>query len=170
MFSGILEHMFASLSTLTEERRDLDAREAKWLRDPFEYERSGQWRADGYLTCVAALRNACRMTDAAAHQNLELAPKLDTLPELAAACAQGEVSRAHVLVVTKACTSERIDASREIESTLVEAALKLTPKDLRQLVQHVTDALDGDDGAGHDESLSCPSALRVEDHRRTRDE
>jgi hypothetical protein len=153
--------MFGSLETLAERRRALDAQEARWLRDLLEYERSGLWRADGYLTCAAALRNQCRMTDGAAHQHLDLARKVDALPELAAAFGRGNVSRAHVQVVTKAHTPERADALSEIESTLVEAACEMTPKDLRQLVQHVTDALDGDGGAAHDDSLHARRQLHV---------
>ena len=61
------------------------------------------------------------------------------------------ISRTHAQVIARAATAERIDAIAEVEAALVLAAESVAPKQLRDVVQHVTDAIDGDGGAaaGH---------------------
>jgi hypothetical protein len=116
-----------------------------------EYERSGEWRVNDYLTAPAALRHTCRMSAGHASRAVQLARKLDTLPELANAFAAGDVSRAHVEQITDACTPERQEMIGEIERELVDYARIATPSELRGAVRRVTDAFDGDGGAHADE-------------------
>src|SRR5690349_19303988 len=86
--------MFGHLDAVVAGKRDLDAREAAWLRDVAAYDRSEEWRADGYLSCAAALRDRCRMSAGAARAALDLARKLVDLPEVAAAFDEGAISLA----------------------------------------------------------------------------
>ncbi len=77
----ILERMFASvggsgeltLGVIAERRREIDAAESAWLAIVAAYDRSGDWRADGYASAGAALAAACHMTEGAARTHVELA-------------------------------------------------------------------------------------------------
>ena len=145
--------MFVSLAELAEERRRLDALEAAWLAKLAAYERSDDWRADGYQSAANALRHACRMNPGVARVHVELARKLEELPEVAAAFGRGEISRAHAQVIASACTPERASEMAGLEGSIVDAAREANPRELFNMVRHVTDAIDGDGGAAHDEAV-----------------
>ncbi len=145
-----VEHMFGSLERLAAERRELDAAEARWLSHVAEYDRSEEWRADGYASAAAALRDRCAMDHGTAYAAVTLARKLERLPATAAAFADGEISRRHAYVIADACTPARVEAFAEIEPALVDIARHVRPRDLRAAVQRLSDALDGDDGARAD--------------------
>jgi hypothetical protein len=144
--------MFGSLAQLVETRRALDAAEAAWLREVAAYDRSGAWRADGYVTPAAALRHACHLNHGVARAHLELARKLEDLPEVADAFAAGEISFRHATVIAHAHTPERAPAMTNVEHELVDLARDHTPVELSRVVQRVTNALDGDGGAADDET------------------
>jgi hypothetical protein len=145
--------MFVSLAELAEERRALDAQEAAWLKKVAAYDRSDDWRADGYLNSAAALRSACRMDPGVARGHIELARKLQDLPEVAAAFRRGEISQRHAVIVAHAHTPERAVSISQVEAELANVAREHTPKDLRGVVRYLTDAIDGDHGATTDEAL-----------------
>jgi hypothetical protein len=138
------------LDVLKKKRQEVDAAEAEWLAMVREYDRSGAWRADGYLSAAAALADTCNMTRGMAAAHLKLAAKLEQLPDVAAAFAEGELSRQHAFAIADAYTPERAATLDGITPTLVDAAKDVNPKDLRSLVKHATDAIDGDGGAADD--------------------
>src|SRR5690349_11757648 len=107
-----------------------------------DYDRSQEWRGDGYMSCAAALRNACNMTHGMAAAHVKLAAKLERLPELADAFAAGKISRQHAHAIADAYTPERAEALDTVTGALVDAAKRVNAKDLRALVKHVTDAID----------------------------
>jgi hypothetical protein len=121
------------------------------LRAIGSFDRSGEWRLNDSLTAAAALRMTCRMNSGHAVRAVELARKLDDLPELAEAFAAGDVSRAHVEVIADGYTPERAEMLRGIEHELVDYARLATPRELRAAVRRATDAFDGDGGAAADE-------------------
>ena len=135
--------------------------ECAWLRAIDDFARSDEWRTAGFVNAASALRAKCRVTPAAAHADLNLAAKLRELPGVAEAFAAGEISRQHAGVIATAATSERANAMRELESTLVDAARALTPAELRPLVDRITDALDGDDGAARANAQYARRRLHV---------
>jgi hypothetical protein len=137
---------------VTEVCRAAEQMEFLRLRTLHGYERSEQWRADGYLSAAAGLRATCNMSHGTASAALKLAQKLEELPETAAAFAAGEISRHHAAAIADACTAERLDALRAVEPQLVELARQVKPKDLRTVVRRLTDTLDGDGGAAGDEA------------------
>jgi len=143
--------MFPSLESLVKLRKDLDAGEAAWLREVAAYDRSYDWRSDGYFSAASALRHACHLSQGVARAHVELARKVEQLPEVAAAFGDGEISARHATVIADAYTPERAAAIGEVESALVDYARETTPQDLGRVVRYVTDALDGDDGAAADE-------------------
>ena len=87
--------------------KQLDAAEAAWLAKVADYAVSGGWAADNYLSAAAAIGDHCHLTRTAASAAVRLAVKLLQLPELAAAFAAGDTSRAHVEVVARAYTRPR---------------------------------------------------------------
>jgi len=107
--------MFDTLDTVVAGRRDLDAREAAWLREVAAYDRSEDWRGDGYLSCAAALRDRCRISPGTARATVELARKLEVLPALAEAFGRGDISSAHARVVPTAFTPERAGELATVE-------------------------------------------------------
>ncbi len=145
--------MFVSLDEIVGEQRDLEARMAAWLNKVAAYDRSGEWALDGYLNAASALRDRCRMNHGVARGHVELARKLQQLPVVAEAFAEGEISRSHALVVAAAYTPERASELNNVESQFVAAARDHTPHELAGLVRHVTDAIDGDGGAATDEAV-----------------
>jgi hypothetical protein len=128
-------------------RADIERLEHAWLERVRDAERRGDWHAEGFVSSAAWLRERCRMTHGAAAAAIELARKLESLPATSEAFANGAISRAHAQVIARAATAERIDAIAEVEAALMLAAKSVAPKQLRVVVQHVTDALDGDGGA-----------------------
>lgn len=121
------------------------------LRSLRAYQRSEDWRAEGFLSAAAGVRAHCNMQHGAAAAALKLAEKLEDLPETSAAFAAGEISRQHAAAIADACTVERIDALREVELQLVELAREVKPKDVRAVVRRLADSIDGDNGAASDE-------------------
>ena len=143
--------MFATALSIDKRRRDADIAEAEWLADLADYDSSGDWAVDGYLSAAAALRTICRMDPGVAQYYVHLARSLARLPEVAAAFGAGEISLRHVQAIGDAYTKDRAEAMRAAEPTLVDVARNHTPKALGAVVRRLTDAIDGDDGAGSDE-------------------
>ncbi|MDP9334426.1 MAG: 13E12 repeat family protein, partial [Actinomycetota bacterium] len=119
--------MFVSLGELAGDHRELEARLAAWLKKVAAYDRSGDWSADGFLNAASALRAMCRIDQGVARAHVELARKLEDLPQVAAAFARGEISQRHAAVVANACTPERAGAIAEVEAELVDVARQHTP-------------------------------------------
>jgi hypothetical protein len=123
------------LDVLKKKRQEIDGQEAEWLAMVREYDRSGEWRADGYFSAAHALRDACKMTRGTAAAHVSLAAKLGQLPDVAKAFAEGELSRQHAHAIADAYTPERAAMLDEITATLVDAAKGVNPKELRSLVK-----------------------------------
>ncbi len=138
------------LEVLKKKRKEIEALEAEWLAMVREYDRSGAWRADGYLSAAAAVRDACNMNRGTAAGHVSLARKLEQLPDVACAFAQGDISREHAYSIASAYTPERASMLESISEALVAAARDVNPTDLRSLVKRATDAIDGDGGAADD--------------------
>jgi hypothetical protein len=175
MFDGLPEDVLSELEcaidkVAADETVDLDVEwvcrladrvEFLRLRAIGEYARSGDWQLNDYLTAPAALRARCRMSAGHAQRAVQLARKLDELPELAAAFAAGDVSRAHAEQITDAATPQRAEAIRGVERELVDYARLATPTELRGAVRRVTDAIDGDGGAGADDAEHAKNTVTL---------
>jgi hypothetical protein len=147
------ERMFASLERVAGMRRELDAMEAAWLRVVAEYDRSDDWRAEGYASAASAIRHVCRMNVGTARAQVEPARILDDLPVTAAAFGEGDISHAHARVIADAYTPERAAELEQVEPAIVDVARAVTPRELLAVVRRITDAIDGDGGAATDEAL-----------------
>jgi len=122
------------------------------LREIGAYDRSCEWAADGFVSTASALRSKCRSTHGRVQQAVELARKLDRLPETAAAFSAGEITREHAAVLARPCTPERAEMIDGIERELVDFARISNPNELRGALERMTDAFDGDGGARSDEA------------------
>jgi hypothetical protein len=123
--------------------------------------RSGAWLDDGAVSTAAWVREHCRVAHGVARATVDLARTLESLPETSEAFAAGDISRRHAEAIANACTSERRDVMVEIESALVDAARVASPRELRGLVQRVTDAIDGDGGVATANELHERRRLHV---------
>ena len=142
--------MFVSVEELAADHRELEARLAAWLNKVAAYDRSGDWNADGFLNAASALRATCRIDQGVARAHIELARKLEDLPQVATAFARGELSQRHAAVVANACTPERAEKIAEVEAELVDVARQHTPQQLGGVVRYLADAIDRDGRAVSD--------------------
>ena len=126
-----------------------------------EYDRSGDWQVNDFLTSTSALRYTCRMSSGQARRAVDVARKLEALPEVAGAFAAGELSRAHVEQITESCTPERAAMMHGVERELVDYARLSTPSELRGAVRRVNDAFDGDGGASADEAEHAKNTVTI---------
>jgi hypothetical protein len=90
-----------------------------------------------------------------------LARKVEQLPEVAAAFAAGEISRAHVEQIADGFTPERAEMMQGIERELVDYARIADPRELRGAVREMTDAFDGDGGASSDENEHAKNTVTL---------
>ncbi len=85
---------------------------------------------------------------------MKLARKLEKLPLVAEAFAAGEISERHASVIATAATRGADGGVHEPRSrSSWKWRAKCPPKDLATVVQIVTDALDGDGGAGAEDRM-----------------
>ena len=146
MFDGV------TIEELAAGRRDIDAREGAWLAKLAVYDRSGRWADDGYVSAANALVQVCNMDRGRARSHVDTARKLQRLEAVRAALAAGEISRDHALVIARAHTLVRGEAIEALQDELVDVAKVAPPRGLREVVDRVTDAIDGDDGADADDA------------------
>lgn len=109
------------------------------------FDASGAWEADGAASAAGWLRARGNLSAGAARALVRDARLLrDAMPAMASALAAGEVTPAHVRVVT--AVAERHPERREtlsgIDATLAEAARSVDPPTLRTLVDRWTSAVD----------------------------
>ena len=124
-------------------QRAIERLQCRFLRSVRAAERAGEWQADGFVSTAAWLRAQCNLTPRPARSSVTLARTLESLPLTSEAFAAGEITRTHVEVLARAARPELAD----VEAPLLEVARNANPVALRQVVQQVTDALDGDGDA-----------------------
>ena len=123
-------------------------------------------RADGMVTMRAWLTGHLRMSGNEATGYLRAGRRLEQLPELAAAFAEGALSFAHVQVVTAAVTPARVAKAAEVgvdlattDQVLTAAARVLGPEDTGKAVRRWVAGVDPDGLL--DDSAGLPRVLRM---------
>lgn len=109
------------------------------------FDASGAWELDGAASASSWLRARANLAPGAARGLVRDARLLrDHMPAMAQALAAGEVTPAHVRVVTAVAERypERRDTLAGIDPTLAEAARSVDPPTLRTLVERWTTAVD----------------------------
>jgi hypothetical protein len=120
------------------------------LRTIRDYERSGAWQAEGFVSTASALRAKCRMVPAVEHAAVGLARKLERLPETAAAFGAGEISRHHAEAIARTHTPERATMIEGLDAEFANLARLTHAAQVRDEVERIVDAFDGDGGAESD--------------------
>jgi hypothetical protein len=87
------------------------------------------------------------MDSGVAHAHVNLARKLEKLPDIADAFRAGEISERHAAVVAGAYTTARSAELSTVENRIADVARTETPSVLGQVVRRFTNAIDGDGGA-----------------------
>jgi hypothetical protein len=118
------------LEEIIRRREELDALEAEWVGLVGEYDRSGEWAADGFLSATAGLRTRCRMTHGIASSAVRLGRRLEQLPATKAAFAAGEISRSHAKVIADAYPPQRAADLADAEQIFAKAAKSVHIGDL----------------------------------------
>lgn len=123
-------------------------------------------RADGMVSTKTWLTGHCRITGRDASGLLRAGRRLRHLPELAAAYAAGEVTRAHVDVITAAVTPARIAVAvangidlATTDAILTEAARTLSPEDTAKAVRRWVAGIDPDGAL--DDAAGRPRVFRM---------
>ncbi len=132
-------------SRLIELHRAAARLHAEVLRTTERLDRSGEWERDGAVSAAAWLRRNTRISEGAAREQVRTARVLSRLlPETAAALAAGDINTEHVRVIARAATAtpQREASIANAESTLVEAARRLPPRQLGIVVGRWADAVD----------------------------
>ena len=129
-------------------------------------ERRQAHQADGMVTMKAWLTGHLRMSGTEAAGHIRAAQRLEQLPELAAAFADGAVSAAHVRVVTAAVTPARVAVAAgtgvdlaTTDRVLTEAARALGPEDTGKAVRRWVAGVDPDGLL--DDAAGLPRVLRM---------
>ena len=126
---------------LAELRRLMDRLEGVWLHHVGAAEHAGA-PSHPRMNPAGLLAQQCRMPYGAALADVKAARVLDALPKVAAGLMDGSVPPAHVRVLVRACTLERLDAFAQLDEQLAIVARDGTTRDLQRIVRNLTDALD----------------------------
>jgi hypothetical protein len=129
---------------LTDLRRALDRIEFQFSRRLDLFARRRGYVTFGFVTLIAWLRGACRLSPGAASQHAELARNLHSLPDTSTALAAGEIGFHHAAVIAHSVTEVGAEAVGRQESTLLEAAGKLDPKLLSYVTRQIRHCEDPD--------------------------
>jgi hypothetical protein len=92
------------------------------------------------------LAGSCRMSHRAARAVLLTGARLESLPVIAGAWCDGEITADHVRVIANASTPVRSEALAAFEPQLLEVARRHPPGALRAVVARICEAIDGDGG------------------------
>jgi hypothetical protein len=158
---GVLEELETAIDKVAASEHALDVERICQLAERVEflkvrairdYDRSGAWQDDGFVSTAAALRTKCRMQHGVARGAVDLGRKLEDLTQVADAFGAGEISRQHAEAIVAGYTPERAAAFDQVEAELVTVARLVPPGKLRETVRGLTDALDGDGGASADQA------------------
>jgi hypothetical protein len=127
------------LKTLRGAINRLEAESARTLE---VFDRTQAYAASGSLSAASWLRHRCNLSYGAASDQVQLARRLPELPRAQAAFAAGEVSPAHLSLISRTADQVGIEPVREQEEVLVEAARQLDPRMFRQVTVHLRHCLD----------------------------
>jgi uncharacterized protein DUF222/HNH endonuclease len=120
--------------------------EAERMRRLAEIDRRGAFKNDGYLCLSSWLAHRLRMGFAAACQQVREAGALQEMPQMREALASGELSSTAVRDLVSARQANPSEFG-ESEGLLVDAARRLSARDLRKALAYWRQAADAKDAA-----------------------
>ena len=125
-------------------RRSIDRLEAEFTRRLRRFDAGGGPQAEAAVTPVAWLRNACNMTGAAARDRVEIGRTIGDLPAVELAFRAGAIGVGHAAVIARSVEEVGLEAVRDSEATLVEAAMAMDAGRLRIVTRHLRYCVDPD--------------------------
>ncbi|MDQ1464963.1 MAG: hypothetical protein QOC73_1904 [Actinomycetota bacterium] len=132
-------------------RRQIDRLESVFTTRVGVVHTRGAAAAEGYVTTAAFLRHTCRLTAGVARSRVDVALMLQETPQVAKAFADGEISYAHVVMLTTTLKALPPELAAEAVPVLVEAAKLLDTGRLAQTAKRLRHLIDPDGQAGIDE-------------------
>ena len=108
------------------------------------FDRTNAYEADGMLSAASWLRHRCNISYNTASSQVRLARRLPELPRAQAAFASGDISAAHLSLMSQAAEQVGLEPVQEQEAVLVEAARQLDPRMFRQVTVHLRHCVDPD--------------------------
>ena len=124
--------------------RAINRLQAEAARTLEAFDRANAYEADGSLSAASWLRHRCNLSYNSAADQVHLARRLPELPQARAAFASGEISLAHVSLMSRTVEQIGIEPVQEQEQVLVEAARQLDPRMFRQVTVHLRHCVDPD--------------------------
>jgi hypothetical protein len=119
-----------------------------------EIDRRSTYEDLGYLSTASWVRDRCNISAREAAKRVHRARSIMLMPATAAAHAEGELNT-QVVDMLAAARKRHPDTFSEHESTLVEQAVNLTPRDASRLIAYWRQALDH-----HDEDAAVQHSRR----------
>src|SRR5438477_10621215 len=107
---------------LIEIREVIDRSESAFADGVRRFDKSGEYKADGALSLTAWLRWKCKLSGGAAMERVEIARKLEKLPQTEAAFARVSWGFQHVAVLARAAEHVGAAAVRKEEGKLLLSA------------------------------------------------
>ena len=113
--------------TIIKSREIIDRTEAVAAEATRRFEKSGGYKADGFLGMIPWLRVNGKLSGGAAAERVETARQLKELPRTEEALARGEIGYQHAVAMAR--TAEQVGAAqvRKAEATLLKAAGSMDP-------------------------------------------
>ncbi len=148
-------------------RREIDRLEAEFIRrlHPFDAHRGAL--SEGAASTVSWLRGVCGLTGSAAAERVRMARVLNDLPQTLASFRAGRAPFTNVSLIARLASDVGVEATRDVEETLVPAAEKLDVARMYHLVSFTRYRLDADgvldrDNRAHDRRwFSCDETYGV---------
>jgi HNH endonuclease len=125
--SGGDERSLELAERIADKSRSISALQQELLSDVAEFDRAEAWRGDGAVSMVAWLTERCAVSGATAKLWAQTAAKLESLPHMKEALADGTLSLDAVAPLTQI-------ASAATEAELAQEAVDLSIKQVRELV------------------------------------
>src|SRR5215472_7497742 len=120
----------------------IDRLEAEFCRRLERFDGDQGWVPDGNASTAGCLSEQCRITRSTAWERVRQARRLRELPSTTEAFAAGEISQAHVGVITRAAEQVGCEALRDAEPILLEAVRRLDARQLRHVTAQLRHCLD----------------------------
>jgi hypothetical protein len=143
------------VSRVAQHHRAVSAHQRQLLSAVAELDRRKAWRIDGATTMVAWLVQRCSVTASTAREWVTAAEKLERLPKISEALAQGKLSFDQVKPLVQV-------AKPDTDARLAEAATKWSAKQVRELAVAAHRQTDSQAAGNHSRRF-----LRFDDRRRS---
>jgi hypothetical protein len=125
-------------------RREIDRLEAQFIRRAQRFDAAHGAVIDGATSTISWMRDRCGLSSAAAAERVRMARMLDDLPLTAESFSAGRAPFSNVSLIARLADEVGTEATRTVEETLVGAAEKVDPGQMRYLAMYTRHCLDAD--------------------------